>query len=636
MIQFEFAFHDNIAAVNNLTSTNIQLLLDYSEVLSEVSKIEKEYSTKMDLLLRKFNGKLGKRYSVLAGKLQLETVEIPTTNSTVLKAVHTQFNEFLNISNEHSKFSNLLQTKSDVFKSQLNKYEESRKKQVQFHQQILSNKDFQGQELSKYRQKYLDSCDIVDISNQRLSKSDDKMQDKFKKQLEDDRMKMHECKNHYLLAINQNNTNLKYYYNNQVPLLMQHFEVLNHRIILFVQKQCINLTAGHSEQFALSLQYVEKVNKDFELISIADTQHAAELLKETFTIPSDEVFKSTPIWLDSDQFDQQEFSITHLTNIYAKCQDKINVLTGKNEQIAKELTGLDVLINAYKDNEKLGDYEDVMEQKWSINRDHEINCLLLLKMQSQMTVIQQQLQDKLVLGNNHSFKSSNFAIPTSCEYCKNNIWGKGMQCKLCQASCHPKCEAKMGLNCTKDKKKKNKSNENLNSNKRISQSPLTPSPSTPRSEVSSTMIILSAVALYNYDATDESEISIKENDQLSVIQADNGDGWAEVLFEKTQKRGLVPANYIKISQAATPPAVALTTPAIANNRTSMVANYKCKLIFNVDQVTVLFDYDGDGVHELKIKVGDVINVVAEHEDGWNEGTMGDKKGLFPANYVQRK
>ena len=53
-------------------------------------------------------------------------------------------------------------------------------------------------------------------------------------------------------------------------------------------------------------------------------------------------------------------------------------------------------------------------------------------------------------------------------------------------------------------------------------------------------------------------------------------------------------------------------------------------------MTVLFDYDGDGVHELKIKVGDVINVVAEHEDGWNEGTMGDKKGLFPANYVQRK
>lgn len=63
--------------------------------------------------------------------------------------------------------------------------------------------------------------------------------------------------------------------------------------------------------------------------------------------------------------------------------------------------------------------------------------------------------------------------------------------------------------------------------------------------------------------------------------------------------------------------------------------YKCNFLTHLDQVKVLFDYDGDGTTELKIKVGDVINVIVEHEDGWNEGSLGDKKGLYPANYANK-
>ncbi len=621
---------------------------DFSEILLEMSKIEKEYSSKMENVLKKFNSKLGKRYSLLSGKLQLETVEIPTTNSTLLKGVYSQFNEWINISNEHSKTSTLFQTKSDVFKIQLTKYEESRKKQIQFHQLISSNKDFQAQELDKYRQKYMDACDIVDASNQRLLKTDDKLQEKFRKALDEDRLKMFECKNNYLLHLTQHNSNVKYYYNNQVPVLMTHFETLNHRIIQFVQKQLMNLNTCQLEQMNAEVVFADKIGKELALVSINDTNFVADALKEVFALPADSVFKSTSIWLDTDAFDQQDFSITHLTNIYAKSQEKSSLLTSKNDQLHKEIAGLDVLMNAYKENEKLGDYEDVIEQKWQLMRDFEVNALNQLKCQVQMQIIQQQLQDKLVLGNNHSFKSTNFAIPTSCDYCKNNIWGKGMQCKLCQSSCHPKCEAKMGLNCSKEKKKKSKSSDNLpnsNSGNRktmmLDESRLSISP---RSDVSSTLIILQAIALYSYQATDESELTITEKEVLSVIQADDGNGWSEVLIEKTGKRGLVPANYIQISQAPTLTSnnstSTLPIASIANNtksrQQSISINYKCTFKIHVDQVKVLFDYDGDGTTELKIKVGDVINVTEEHDDGWNEGILGDKKGLFPSNYVERK
>eukprot|EP00834_Sanchytrium_tribonematis_P007261 NODE_633_length_5187_cov_0.383844.p1 type:complete len:622 gc:universal NODE_633_length_5187_cov_0.383844:4037-2172(-) len=614
---FALNFHDNVHIINNYTSTNIQFYMEYSELLSEASKIEKEYFTKMDACIRKFQSKLGKRYAILSGKLQLETVEIPTTNSTLLKAVYSQCNEYLNVINEHSKYSTALQSKSDVFKLQLNKYEESRKKHVNFHQMISNAKDQQSQELSKSRQKYLDACDIVDASNQRLQKTD--QMDKFKKQLEDDRTKMFEHKNNYLVSLNQWNTHVKSYYNQQVPTLMTHFESLNHRMIQFLQKQFTQINTAQVDLYQNQLQFTKKWHQDTLAIHNSDTTNASELLKETFQLPNEESFKSTPLWLDTDVLDLQESSIIYLTNIYSKSQDKLTNAANKIDQLNKEIQGLDVLLGAYKENEKLGDYEDVMEQQYQLFKELELQQIHKTKLNAQMQLIQSQLQDKLVLGNNHVFKSNNFAIPTSCEYCKANIWGKGMSCKLCQINCHPKCEVKMGLNCTKEKKKKNKSIENLSRKTMFEDSPRMSS--SPRSDVSSTVIILQATAMYDYQAQDESELSIKQGDVFSVIQADNGDGWAEILIEKTQQRGVVPANYIKISQLGSQMGSQMGSqlnPQLSSSSHSnsfVTPNTNKRASTYKYTVKVLFDYDGDE-GELKIKVGDEIQVITEHPDGW--------------------
>ncbi|KAI8614456.1 hypothetical protein BC830DRAFT_1169424 [Chytriomyces sp. MP71] len=57
------------------------------------------------------------------------------------------------------------------------------------------------------------------------------------------------------------------------------------------------------------------------------------------------------------------------------------------------------------------------------------------------------------------------------------------------------------------------------------------------------------------------------------------------------------------------------------------------------QVRVLYDYRSQAFEELTVARGQVIPVIAKHEDGWWEGIVieGDRKrkGLFPSNFVEQ-
>lgn len=52
------------------------------------------------------------------------------------------------------------------------------------------------------------------------------------------------------------------------------------------------------------------------------------------------------------------------------------------------------------------------------------------------------------------------------------------------------------------------------------------------------------------------------------------------------------------------------------------------------QCKVLFDYSPQNEDELEMIVGDVIDVIEEVEEGWWSGTLNNKSGLFPSNFVK--
>ena len=53
-------------------------------------------------------------------------------------------------------------------------------------------------------------------------------------------------------------------------------------------------------------------------------------------------------------------------------------------------------------------------------------------------------------------------------------------------------------------------------------------------------------------------------------------------------------------------------------------------------VEVQYDYDAQDSNDLTICVGDIIRNCKPVEDGWMEGELNGKRGMFPENYVLKK
>lgn len=52
------------------------------------------------------------------------------------------------------------------------------------------------------------------------------------------------------------------------------------------------------------------------------------------------------------------------------------------------------------------------------------------------------------------------------------------------------------------------------------------------------------------------------------------------------------------------------------------------------QARALYDYEAQDADELLLRTGDMVSIVKKDPSGWWQGRIGDREGLFPANYVE--
>jgi len=124
-----------------------------------------------------------------------------------------------------------------------------------------------------------------------------------------------------------------------------------------------------------------------------------------------------------------------------------------------------------------------------------------------------------------------------------------------------------------------------------------------------------AKAIYEYQAANPDELTIKEGDILTVESPDEN-GWCKGRAVDG-KEGLFPLSYIEI----------LDETAAAAAKISHNFGHKLK-------AKVIYAYDAQNEDELTIRVGDIIcDVDNTRTDGWWVGKLG-KRGLFPKDYVQ--
>uniref|UniRef100_A0A4X2KTG9 SH3 domain-containing kinase-binding protein 1 n=1 Tax=Vombatus ursinus TaxID=29139 RepID=A0A4X2KTG9_VOMUR len=152
---------------------------------------------------------------------------------------------------------------------------------------------------------------------------------------------------------------------------------------------------------------------------------------------------------------------------------------------------------------------------------------------------------------------------------------------------------------------------------------------------------MEAIVEFDYKAQHDDELTISVGDIITNIKKEDG-GWWE--GQVKGRRGLFPDNFVreikkemkKETLSSKPPekpmqevsngsSLLSSDTVIRTNKRERNRRRRCQ---------VAFSYLPQNDDELELKVGDIIEVVGEVEEGWWEGVLNGKTGMFPSNFIK--
>ncbi|XP_071800814.1 SH3 domain-containing kinase-binding protein 1-like isoform X2 [Asterias amurensis] len=151
-----------------------------------------------------------------------------------------------------------------------------------------------------------------------------------------------------------------------------------------------------------------------------------------------------------------------------------------------------------------------------------------------------------------------------------------------------------------------------------------------------------AVVTFDYEATQDDELTLKEGQIITNINMME-EGWWE--GELNGQRGLFPDNFVELKKAvpekAAPEKAAAVRakapspppPEVVNGESQEVLRREGSEKRKAIRAKVVFSYVPQKDDEIGLQVDEVISVTSQPEDGWWEGVLRGKKGMFPSNFV---
>ncbi|XP_041720867.1 CD2-associated protein isoform X1 [Coregonus clupeaformis] len=175
--------------------------------------------------------------------------------------------------------------------------------------------------------------------------------------------------------------------------------------------------------------------------------------------------------------------------------------------------------------------------------------------------------------------------------------------------------------------------------------------------------MVEVVVEYEYEALHEDELTLRLGEVIRNVRRIEEEGWME--GDLNGKRGLFPDNFVKevkkepkevnvTKEEAKEEAQPQRREKSAGNVANLVQRMstygipaggfqphsmprglkKSKSEPKKRQCRALFEYVPQNEDELELKIGDIIDINEEVEEGWWSGTMNGKSGLFPSNFVK--
>ncbi|XP_037541651.1 CD2-associated protein [Nematolebias whitei] len=161
---------------------------------------------------------------------------------------------------------------------------------------------------------------------------------------------------------------------------------------------------------------------------------------------------------------------------------------------------------------------------------------------------------------------------------------------------------------------------------------------------------MEVVVEFEYESLHEDELTLRLGDIIKNVRYIEEEGWME--GELDGKKGVFPDNFVKVvkketanelNKTAEPPKKEPSNVANLVKRMSHIgipiggfqppppaASKKLKK----RQCKAVFEYQPLNEDELELKLGDIIEITEEVEEGWWSGTVNGKSGLFPSNFVE--
>ncbi|KAM6908311.1 SH3 domain-containing kinase-binding protein 1 [Lycodopsis pacificus] len=151
--------------------------------------------------------------------------------------------------------------------------------------------------------------------------------------------------------------------------------------------------------------------------------------------------------------------------------------------------------------------------------------------------------------------------------------------------------------------------------------------------------MVEAVVEFDYEAQQDDELGLTVGDIVVNIRRDDG-GWWE--GELGGRRGLFPDNFvreIKKEGKRDGGQASMIRSDLSNGRASPVSDPGVRSGRKGEQIRkrrckAAFSYAPQHEDELELKIGDVIEIISEVEEGWWEGFVNGKTGMFPSNFTK--
>ncbi|XP_029420650.1 SH3 domain-containing kinase-binding protein 1 isoform X3 [Nannospalax galili] len=153
--------------------------------------------------------------------------------------------------------------------------------------------------------------------------------------------------------------------------------------------------------------------------------------------------------------------------------------------------------------------------------------------------------------------------------------------------------------------------------------------------------MVEAIVEFDYQAQHDDELTISVGEIITNIRKEDG-GWWE--GQINGRRGLFPDNFVReIKKDVKKDPLSNKAPekpmhdvsggnSLLSSETILRTNKRGERRRRRCQVA--FSYLPQNDDELELKVGDIIEVVGEVEEGWWEGVLNGKTGMFPSNFIK--